>query len=88
MPQKMNQETSAPETPSQQNIQNVGKSATQVGRDYTTSTSINVNLVLAFFFIAIVALGGIALAMNFGLNPKGDSQFIESPTEKIETENQ
>ena len=82
------QETSPQAASPQQTIQNVGKNATQVGRDYTTNTSINVNLVLAFFFIIVLALGGIALAMNFGLNSSGDSRFIESPTEQQGTENQ
>ncbi len=47
-----------------QSAKNVGKNALQVGGDYTQTTSINLNLLISVFFISVVALGGLAWALN------------------------
>ncbi|NJM99534.1 MAG: hypothetical protein HC800_22465 [Phormidesmis sp. RL_2_1] len=65
-----------------QNIQNVGKNATQVGGNYTHTSSININLLISIFFISLVAFGGLAWALNAGIKPTGDSQLIESTENK------
>lgn len=62
-----------------QTAKNVGKNAVQVGRDYAQTTSINLNLLISVFFISVLALGGLAWAINVGWEiPGGD---VGSPTE-------
>ncbi len=51
----------------EQNSNHVGKNSLQVGGNYTQSTSINLNLIISVFFISILALGGLAWALNVGL---------------------
>ncbi|MEM9485214.1 MAG: hypothetical protein AAGA83_16175 [Cyanobacteria bacterium P01_F01_bin.116] len=50
----------------EQNANNIGKNALQVGGDYTQTTSINLNLLISVFFISVLALGGLAWAINVG----------------------
>ena len=73
---------SAPSTgDTQQTAQNVGKNSTQVAGNYNSQQTLNLNLVISVFFISILSLGGIAWALNVGLNPKGDStQNGQSPS--------
>ena len=52
------------QSPSQK-ANNKGGNVTQVGRDYTNTTS--VNFFMSFFIIGVLALGGLAWAINMGL---------------------
>lgn len=54
-----------------------GKNATQVGRDYIPSHSFNINILISLFFISVFALGGLAWAINLGINPVGNPQSPE-----------
>lgn len=61
-----------------------GRDATIVGRDYTRTT--NISFWISFFLIGVVALGGLAWALNFGLirdsgNPQAPQPNVTS-TEK------
>lgn len=77
------------QTPPDQNANNVGNNATQVGHDYISNTSVSINLVFIIFFICVLAMGGLAWAINAGINPVGHSRFMDqaSPAEQLETEN-
>ena len=57
------------QSPSQK-ASNQGGNVTQVGRDYTNTTS--TNFFMSFFIIGVLALGGLAWAINVGLF--GDSK--------------
>ena len=59
----MNKQTSN-QTPSF-NANNQGGNITQAGRDYTSTT--NMNFLISFFIIGVLALGGLTWAINFGL---------------------
>ena len=59
-----------------QKASNQRGNVTQVGRDYTNTTS--VNFLISFFIIGILALGGLAGAILIGLNPSSN------PTSKQE----
>ena len=48
-----------------QKASNQGGNLTQAGRDYKNTTS--VNLFMSFFIIGVLALGGLAWALNVGL---------------------
>ena len=68
-----------------QNAQNVGKHAVQVGGDYTHSSSINLNLLISVFFISVLALGGLAWAINAGIVGSSDPQT--EVVEPVDTDN-
>ena len=67
-----------------QTANNVGKNALQVGGDYTQTTSINLNLLISVFFISVLAMGGLAWAINVGWEIPGGS--VGSPTEEVENQ--
>jgi hypothetical protein len=56
-----------------------GGNITQAGRDITQG---NVNIVIGIFFVVVLALAGIAWAVNVGLNQGGQTPQTEnkSPT--------
>ncbi|MEL6779719.1 MAG: hypothetical protein AAFO06_20970 [Cyanobacteria bacterium J06597_16] len=58
----------------QQKIEKAGKNALQVGGNYTQSSSFNINILISIFFISVLALGGLAWAINLGMNKGGNSQ--------------
>lgn len=68
-----------PPNPPQQSANNVRKNSTQVGRDLIqgSGNSTTLNLVISVFVISVTALGGLAWAINVGVNPFGNSELIE-----------
>ncbi|MEO1393329.1 MAG: hypothetical protein AAFV90_10490 [Cyanobacteria bacterium J06634_5] len=58
----------------QQKIEKAGNNALQVGGNYTQSSSFNINILISIFFISVLALGGLAWAINLGMNKGGNSQ--------------
>lgn len=67
----------APDLSARENRQiahNVGGNAMQVSGNYSNQQTLSFNLMISVFFISIFALGGIAWALNVGLNPIGNPQ--------------
>ena len=64
-----------------QTAKNVGKNALQVGGDYAQTTSINLNLLISIFFISVLALGGLAWAINVGWEIPGGGVGTPDTTE-------
>lgn len=61
-----------PENKQSQKVE-AGRNATVVGRDYTRTT--NISFWISFFLIGVLALGGLAWALNFiqgGANQGGN----------------
>jgi hypothetical protein len=60
--------------------QKAGRDGIQVGRDYTSTT--NVSIWISFFVISILALGGLAWALNAGLinNPQNTQESQPNPS--------
>ena len=44
----------------------------QVSGNYNNEQTLSLNLMISVFFISVVALGGIAWALNVGWNPVGN----------------
>ena len=81
----MNEQTSN-HSPSQK-ASNQRGNVTQVGRDYTNTT--NLSFVASFFIIGVLALGGLAWALNVGLNQNPSNPILKpqqsSSTSVVET---
>ena len=58
----------------QQTAQNIGRNAMQVSGNYNNQQTVSLNLMISVFFISILALGGIAWALNLGPNPQGSAE--------------
>lgn len=55
----------------------------QVAGDSIQTTSINLNLLISVFFISVVALGGLAWALNLVGNGDGGNVTQPESTEQI-----
>lgn len=60
-----------------QRVVNVKGNSTQVIGDYNSQKSFNFNLIFSVFYISILALGGIAWALNIGQHIQGPANHSE-----------
>ena len=60
-----------------QKANNQGGNLTQAGRDYINTNTTNMNFLISFFIIGVLAMGGLAWAIYAGLNQNSSNTQSE-----------
>ncbi len=65
--------------PPKQSAKNVRGNSVQVGRDFSqdSGNSTTISVFISVFVISVLALGGLAWAINVGPNASGNGELIE-----------